>query len=118
VINSILSPGVCIERGAVVRDSVIMNDTTIRADALVDRCILDKEIEIGAGAQVGVGDDNTPNQLEPANLDVGITIFGKRARIPAGATIGRNCRIDPNVTPDDFERTEIPSGGTITHRSP
>ncbi len=118
VINSILSPGVCVERGAVVRDSVIMNDTTLRADALVDRCILDKEIEIGAGAQVGVGDDNTPNQLEPANLDTGITIVGKRARVPAGASLGRNCRIDPNVTPDDWERIELPSGGTITHRSP
>lgn len=117
VINSILSPGVCVERGAVVRDSVIMNDTTIKADALVNRCILDKEIEIGAGAQVGVGDDNTPNQLEPANLDTGITIVGKRARIPPGASIGRNCRIDPNVTPDDFERMELPGGGAITHRS-
>ena len=48
------------------------------------------EIEIGADAQVGMGDDNTPNQLEPANLNTGITIVGKRARIPAGATIGRN----------------------------
>ena len=28
VINSVLSPGVCVEQGAVVRDSVIMNDTT------------------------------------------------------------------------------------------
>ena len=116
VINSVLSPGVCVERGAVVRDSVIMNDTTIKAGALVNRCILDKQIEIGASAQVGVGEDNTPNQLEPANLNTGITIVGKRARIPAGAIVGRNCRIDSNVTPDDFERIEIRSGGTITHR--
>jgi len=117
VINSVLSPGVCVERGAVVRDSVIMNDTTIKAGALVNRCILDKEIEVGPKAQVGVGDDNTPNQLEPANLNTGITIVGKRARIPAGATIGRNCRIDSNVTPDDFEKLETPSGGTVTRRS-
>jgi len=117
VINSVLSPGVCVERGAVVRDSVIMNDTTIKAGALVNRCILDKEIEIGPKAQVGVGDDDTPNQLEPANLNTGITIVGKRARIPAGATIGRNCRIDSNLTPDDFEKLEIPSGGTVTQRA-
>ncbi len=116
VINSILSPGVRVERGAVVRDSVIMNDTTIKAGALIDHCVLDKEIEIGATAQVGVGDDNQPNQVEPANLNTGITIVGKRACIPAGAVIGRNCRIDPSVTPDDFERMEIPSGGTVTQR--
>jgi glucose-1-phosphate adenylyltransferase len=113
VINSVLSPGVRVERGAVVRDSVVMNDTTIKAGALIDRCVLDKEIEIGADAQVGVGDDNTPNQLEPANLNTGITIVGKRARIPAGATIGRNCRIDPNVTLDDFEQLHILSGAVV-----
>jgi glucose-1-phosphate adenylyltransferase len=60
-----------------------------------------------------VGDDNTPNQLEPANLNTGITIVGKRARIPAGATIGRNCRIDPNVTPDDFEQLDILSAAVV-----
>lgn len=116
VINSVLSPGVCVERGAVVRDSVVMSDTTIKAGALIDRCVLDKEIEIGADAQVGVGDDNTPNQLEPANLNTGITIVGKRACIPAGATIGRNCRIDLNVTPDDFEQLHILSGAVVARR--
>jgi glucose-1-phosphate adenylyltransferase len=113
VINSVLSPGVRVERGAVVRDSVVMNDTTIKAGALIDRCVLDEEIEIGADAQVGAGNDHTPNQLEPANLNTGITIVGKRARIPAGATVGRNCRIDPNVTPDDFGRLHILSGAVV-----
>jgi glucose-1-phosphate adenylyltransferase len=117
VVNSVLSPGAWVEAGAVVRDSVIMNDTVIRAGAVVDKCVLDKEIEIGAGAQVGVGDDNTPNQLEPANINTGITIMGKRARVPAGATIGRNCRIDPNTTKDDYDQLEVPSGGTISKRT-
>lgn len=116
VVNSVLSPGVWVERGAVVRDSVIMNDTIIRAGAVVDRCVLDKEIEVGAHAQIGVGDDNTPNQLEPANINTGITIVGKRAHIPAGAVIGRNCRIDPGTTPDDYDQIQVPSGGTISPR--
>jgi len=116
VVNSVLSPGVCVEPGAVVRDSVIMNDTVVRTGAVVDRCVLDKEIEIGAGAQVGAGDDNTPNQLEPANINTGITIVGKRAIIPAGAIIGRNCRIDPNTKKDDYDQLEVPSGGTISRR--
>ncbi len=116
VVNSVLSPGVCVERGATVSNSVIMNDTVVRTGALVDRYVLDKEIEIGARAQVGVGDDHTPNQLEPANINTGITIVGKRARIPAGASIGRNCRIDPGTTGDDYDELEVPSGGTISQR--
>ena len=117
VVNSVLSPGVWVEPGAVVRDSVIMNDVVVRTGAVVDRCVLDKEIEIGADAQVGVGDDNTPNRLEPANINTGITIVGKRAFIPAGVSIGRNCRIDPNTTGDDYDQLEIPSGGTISKRA-
>ena len=116
MINSVLSPGVRVERGAVVRDSVVMNDTTNKAGALIDRCVLDKEIEIGADAQVGVGDDNTPNRLEPANINTGITIVGKRAHIPSGAIVGRNCRTDPDVTPVDFEQLHILSGGAVVKR--
>jgi glucose-1-phosphate adenylyltransferase len=114
VINSVLSPGVRVERGAIVRDSVIMNDTTIRAGAVIDRCVLDKEIEIGADAQIGVGDDNTLNQIEPDKIYTGITIIGKRAQVPAGVIIGRNCRIDSNVTPTDFEHHDLRSGMTVS----
>jgi hypothetical protein len=32
-----LSPGVCAEQGAVLRDSVIMNDTVIRAGVVCGR---------------------------------------------------------------------------------
>ncbi len=117
VINSVLSPGVRVERGAVVRDSVIMNDTVIGAGAQIDRCVFDKEIVVGAGAQIGVGDDTTPNQLEPDKIYTGITIAGKRARIPANAVVGRNCRIDSDTTPDDYDGLELPSGGTIRRRT-
>jgi len=116
VIHSILSPGVSVEAGAVVRDSVIMNDTIIRSGAVIDRCVLDKEIEIGVGAQIGTGDEMTPNLLEPANITMGITIVGKRARVPAGAIIGRNCRIDANTTPKDYDQLQVPGGATISQR--
>jgi glucose-1-phosphate adenylyltransferase len=114
VINSVLSPGVRVERGAVVRDSVIMSDTTIRADAVIDRCVLDKEIIVGEGAQVGVGSDNTPNLREPNNINTGITIVGKRAHVAPGVTIGRNCRIDADISPEDFRQLEVPSGATVS----
>ena len=114
VVHSVLSPGVRIERGARVRDSIVMFDAVIEADATLDRAILDKECHIGAGARVGVGDDLSPNRDEPERLYAGITLVGKRARVPRGVEVGRNCRIDPGALERDFaRRRRIPSGETI-----
>jgi glucose-1-phosphate adenylyltransferase len=113
VTNSILSPGVIVEAGAEVRDSIIMNDTVIRSGARVDRCIMDKEILVDEEAVVGYGSDMTPNRLEPGNLDGGITVVGKEARIPARYRIGRNCRIDSRVRLEDFGSRDVPSGECV-----
>jgi glucose-1-phosphate adenylyltransferase len=112
--HSILSPGVRVEQGAVVRDSIVMFDTVIGAGAVVDRAILDKDCVIGPRSRVGDGDDLRPNRDEPERLYAGITLIGKRANIPAGVVIGRNCRIDPSVSEADFgRRRTIRSGETV-----
>jgi glucose-1-phosphate adenylyltransferase len=113
--HSILSPGVRVEAGAVVRDSIVMFDAVIGAGAVLDRAIVDKESVIGAGAVIGTGDDLRPNRDEPERLYAGLTLVGKRARVPRGAEIGRNCRIDPGVTERDFgRRRRIRSGETVS----
>ena len=97
-----------------MRDSVIMFDTHIRAGAVVDRAILDKEVNIGPNAIVGTGNDfGTPNKDEPERLNTGITIVGKRAHVPASARIGRNVRIAGEVRPADFRSKRVPSGASI-----
>jgi glucose-1-phosphate adenylyltransferase len=112
--HSVLSPGVRVERGAVVRDSIVMFDAVVGSGAVLDRAIVDKEAHIGARARVGVGDDLRPNREEPERLFAGITLVGKRAAVPAGVQIGRNCRIDPGVTEADFgRRRRIGSGETV-----
>ncbi len=116
--HSVLSPGVRVEPGAVVRDSIVMFDAVIERDATLDRAIVDKEARIGRGASVGTGDDLRPNHDEPERLNAGITLVGKRAHVPEGVEIGRNCRIDPNVSPQDFgRRRRIRSGDTVKARS-
>ena len=114
VVNSILSPGVVVGVGAVVRDSIVMFDAVIRSGAVVDRAILDKEVVVGPGAIVGEGVKlDVPNRLTPTHLNSGITIVGKRAVIPRGVRIGRNVRIDPNVRAVDFPGRVVESGATI-----
>jgi glucose-1-phosphate adenylyltransferase len=111
--RSVISPGVFVPMGAVVRDSVVMNDTRIGPGAIVDRAIIDKEVDIPEGVHIGFGDDNTPNQQMPESLNTGLTVIGKRAKLRAGVRIGHNVIINPGVTAEDFAGEQISSGETV-----
>ena len=114
--HSVLSPGVIVSEGAVVKDSVIMSYSTIGSHCVVDYSILDKEVVVEAGCQIGFGDDFTVNRREPKVLNTGITIIGKRVKIPPGVAIGRNCVICAGVGEDLFLTGEVKSGETIRLR--
>jgi glucose-1-phosphate adenylyltransferase len=118
VSNSVLSAGVRVEKGAVVRSSILFADSVIRAGAVVNRCIIDENVEIGENAQVGTADalPAAVNLQEPERLNFGVTIVGKQARIPAQTVIGANCRIGSRVTAEDFPDQKISSGQTIAHK--
>jgi glucose-1-phosphate adenylyltransferase len=111
--RSILSPGVVVERGAAVRNSVILHGCRIGAGAVLDRVILDKQVRVGAGAQLGTG-DLVSNTRYPEILSCGVTVIGKGSLIPAGMRIGRGCVVSPNMQEADFSTPEIPSGTTVT----
>ena len=114
VVNSVLSPGVVVDVGAVVRDSIVLFDSVIRPGAVVDRAILDKEVAVGPGAIVGEGTDyDEVNRREPGRLNTGITVVGKRAVIPRGVRIGRNVLIGEGVRATDFTSRVVRSGSTI-----
>ncbi len=116
VLRSVLSPGVYVSPGAVVRESVIMNDTWIGPGAVVDRCILDKAVVVGAGTHLGWGDDyDTPNAAAPDRFYTGPTIVGKGAHIPANRRIGRNVVIQAEVDEEAFAEfgESVPSGSTV-----
>src|SRR5436190_12011303 len=119
VVNSVLSPGVRVDVGAVVRDSIVMFDTVIRSGAVVDRAILDKEVVVGQGAIVGDGPDfDTPNKQEPSRLNTGITVVGKRAVVPRGVRIGRNVKVASEVKAADFQSRTIRSGDSVDSGRP
>ena len=96
-----------------MRDSVIMNDTIINPGAKVERVIVDKGVWIGEGAEIGYGVDNTPNRRHPERLNTGLTVIGKRTRIPAGLKIGHNVIINPDVNESQLQTDFVPSGETV-----
>ena len=115
--HSLLSPGVRVDVGAVVRDSIVMFDTVIGPGAIIDRAIVDKEVVIGPNAVVGTGNDlGVANRDEPERLNTGITVVGKRAIIPRGVRIGRNCRVDEGARASDFTRRVFRSGESVHRR--
>lgn len=113
VCNSVLSPGVVVEAGAEVRDSIILNDAVIKAGARVERCILDKRVTVGSNAWLGWGADDTPNRREPKNLSCGTTVVGKEAQIPEGIRVGRNVCIGSRARAEHFHGPEVASGMTV-----
>jgi len=117
VVNSVLSPGVRVDVGAVVRDSIVMFDSVIRSGAVVDRAILDKEVVVGQGAIVGDGPfPDKPNKREPERLNTGITVVGKRSVIPRGSRIGRNVKVAADIRSADFTRRLVRSGESVEPR--
>lgn len=112
-IRSVISPGVIIEKGAEVRDSVIQHRCIIRSGAIVDRCILDKEVTVGRGAVIGTGNPDIPNAERPDIVYAGISIIGKRVTIPASLQVGRNVIVGPGVHEELAGHSVLESGASV-----
>jgi glucose-1-phosphate adenylyltransferase len=91
--RSILSAGVTIFPGAIIRDSVILTDTVIENDAIIERAIIDKKAHIDKGVHIG--------SLEPAQA-FSITMVGKNSHIIEGIRVEAGAIIATDVKPEDF----------------
>ncbi len=114
VINSVLAPGVIVEEGAIVKDSIVFTDCIIKKNAIVDLSILDKKVIVGPDCLVGHGEGHDrANSIEPTHLYSGITLIGKGARVPEKTSIGRNCVIDSKVDESRFHSKNIADGQSV-----
>jgi glucose-1-phosphate adenylyltransferase len=87
VVGSVLGPGVVVEKGAKVHDSVIMEDCVIRAGAVVRTTVLDERCEVAPGARVGA---------EPAGRlarDEDLVLVGRDSRV--GGEVPAGARLEP-----------------------
>jgi len=112
VSNSVLFPGVVVEQGASVSNSVIMHDSHICEGSIVERAVFDKDVFLGRRVTIGRG-ENLPNTVFPEYYHSGITVLGKSTRIPDGLNIGKNCLIFDGVTERTFEEQNVVSGTCV-----
>jgi glucose-1-phosphate adenylyltransferase len=112
--NSLLAPGVIVEEGAVVRNSILFTDCHVRRNATIDLSILDKRVNVGEQAIVGAGENYTiVNRLKPTHLYTGITLIGKGAQVPAEQQIGRNCVIHSFIREESYPRSVLEDGESL-----
>ncbi len=81
--NSVLGTGVKVLPGAVVEDSVILENTVIGNDAVVQYSVLASDVCVGANATVGA----------KKSADAKIAVVGEDVQIPAHTTIADGAMI-------------------------
>lgn len=85
--HSVIFPGVKIYEGAYVRDSIIMANSVIKANARVEYSIIDEDVMIGWSASIG----------EKREEAAGITVVANGVKISDDAVIKSNQMIDADV---------------------
>lgn len=95
--HSILSPGVRVNRGAVVRNSILMHDCVVEAGAQLDGVISDKDARFGSECRVGV--DPCDMAASPdITQDYGqLTLIGKGAEVAAGVNVPKTLQVSPGA---------------------
>ncbi|MBN2357604.1 glucose-1-phosphate adenylyltransferase [candidate division KSB1 bacterium] len=111
--NSVIFPGVTVDRGAVVENSILMFDSQVRSGANVNRVITDVEVHVGCDSKVGCKENKGVNKEYPDLLNSGISVIGRNTHLPARIKIGCNCIIYPNKTESDFKGLQIAHGRTV-----
>lgn len=110
--NCIISSGVVIGEGAVVRDSIIMRDVQIGQGCVIDKAIIAENTKIGKNAVLGIGSD-VPNRLKPAIYSFGLVTIGENSVIPESVQIGKNTAISGVTSKEDYQDGVLESGETL-----
>ncbi len=98
VVNSILFPGVRVEKGAEVRDSVLFFNNHVHRGSRIKRVVSDVNTIFGAGCMVGGARIRDQE---------GITVIGWNNRVPEYFRIGRGCTVYPQLDGERWESGEL-----------
>ncbi|HEX2623252.1 MAG TPA: glucose-1-phosphate adenylyltransferase [Phototrophicaceae bacterium] len=119
--NSMITDGSTVCEGAVVERSVLSPGVYIGPNAVVRESIILNDAYIEAGAVVErclvdkiavIGRGAHVGQIQEMG-DLGITCVGKNTHVPPGFTVGRKVVLGTDLRPDDFKQFEdklVPAG--------
>lgn len=110
--NSVIGADVCIEKGAVVRDSIIMRHSRIGAGTTVEKGIIAENVRVGEDVKIGVGEE-APNVLKPNIYAFGLATIGENSVIPDHVSIGKNTAVAGKTAPEDYPDGILPGGGAL-----
>ncbi len=112
VYNSIIGCGVTIEEGTVIRDSIIMNDTTIGKNCEINKGIVAENVIIGNDVKLGVGEE-IENDTAPHIYNHGLVTIGEKTVVPNGVSVGKNSVVSGSTTVADYPEMYLGSGKTL-----
>lgn len=112
VYNSVIGCGVTIEKGTVVRDSIIMNSTSIGKNCELNKAIIAEEVTIKDNVKMGVGEE-VPNETDPHIYNNGMVTVGEKSVVPAGVSVGKNTVIFGVTNETDYRDNCLASGKTL-----
>lgn len=110
--HSVIGPNVVIEKGCVIRDSIIMRNSVVGEGTVMDKAIVAEDVVIGKNVTLGCGEE-APNVLKPAVYSFGIATVGEHSVIPDNVKIGKNTAVSGVTVTEDYPEGILKSGQNI-----
>ena len=101
--HSVLSESVVVEKGAVVKDCVLLPGVIVKEGAHLERCIVDFGTIIGKDVKAGPNVDGESPYINHKICSQGICVFERGLKIKDGAVIPANSMIDSDIEVTDEE---------------
>lgn len=102
--NSVLFPGVYVEKGAVVESSVLFFNNHIGADSCFNKVISDVNSVFGQGVCAGPDIGSKAGQ---------VTVIGWNNHVPDKINIGEGATVYPHLSAEKWSRTESVEAGEV-----
>ena len=94
VVNSVIGTNCIIEKGAVVKDCVLMGNIVVKAGAKLNYAIIDEEVTIGEKAQVGAPREEA---CKIESKTGGIAVLGRGISVSKNGKVNAGEIVDKNV---------------------